>query len=141
MKRIILTFILMFLLVGCSVVNYDKINCDKLIKKLENKETFILLVYNDSDESKLLENTLSKVLEDNDLEAYTINSNSISEEKENELRKYFSYENISIIFFKDGVDPSKLSHITDTSITSDKLEKHLINLGFIQSDDTEKTSK
>lgn len=134
MKKLIIAIFLMLLTVGCSGSNYNKLNYENLTKKLENKDTFILLVNDGSDEAKLLKNTLNKVLEENKLTAYEINPNKITEDEKNELRNSFSYENISIIFFKDGIDPSKLSHVTDTSITKKDLEKHLTNLGFIKSE-------
>ena len=143
MKKIIFTILLMFVIVGCSG-NYNKLSCNKLITKLENKDTFILFVGNNTTNSKSLKNTLNTVLKQNNLEAYEINSTSISQDEKNTLRKYFSYEDISIIFFKDGIDPSKLSHITNTNITLDELRNHLTNLGFIESEnndsDNEKTS-
>lgn len=148
MKKIILIFLLTFLLVGCSSSNYHKLNYEKLTTKLENNDTFILLFNNNTTEGDLLKNTLNKVLEKNNLTAYEINSTKLNQEQSNELREYFSYEDISIIFIKDGVDPSKLAHITNSSITVKDLERHLINLGFIASNvndennnDTEKTSE
>ena len=134
MKKIIIAIFLMLLTVGCGGNNYNKLNYENLTKKIENKDTFILLVNDGSDEATLLKNTLNKVLEENELTAYEVNPNKIKEDEKNELRTSFSYENISIIFFKDGINPSKLSNITDSSITKKDLEKHLSNLGFIKSE-------
>lgn len=132
MKKIILVFTLMFLLVGCSGSNYTKLNYEKLTKKLDNKDTFILLVNDNSEDGKLLKSTLNKVLTTNNLEAYELDSTKITEVEKNKLRTSIGLENISIVFIKDGIDPSKLVHITDVLTTENDLEKHLENLGFIK---------
>ena len=131
MKKILLIFLLIFLLVGCSSGKYSKLDYQELMNKLENKDTFILLVNDESEDGKLLRNTLNKILEENNLSAYEINPNDITQDEKNKIRDYFSYENVSIIFIKDGFNPSKLTNITNPSISINELTNHLTNLGFI----------
>lgn len=132
MKKIIISMFLLLLLVGCSNNDYTELNYNELTKKIENKDTFILFVNDKSDESNLLKNTLKDVLKENGISAYEINSNKITNDEKNELRTSFSYENTSIIFFKDGINPSKLTNINDELITKNELKTYLTNLGFIK---------
>lgn len=132
MKKLILIVVLTFMLVGCSNSNYENLTYKQLTNKLENKDTFIILFNDESSEGNLLKKTLEQVLLENNLKAFEINPNDLSEENKISLRPYFSYENASIIFIKDGVDPSKLSHITDELTDKEEMESHLINLGFIE---------
>lgn len=132
MKKIIIAVLFIFIVTGCTSDNYSKINYKDLTQKIENKDTFIVLFNDDSKEAKLLKNTLNKVLNNNNLKAYVINSNKISQENRNKLRPTISYENLSIVFIKNGMDSTKLSHITNPEISIDDLEKHLINLEFIK---------
>lgn len=132
MKRIITIFILMFLLVGCSKGNFTSLNYKELTAKLEKKDTFILLVNDGSDNGDFLKDTLNKVLENNDLKAYEFNATKIKESDKNALRNTISFENIGIIFIKDGLDSSKLTHITDVLTSEKVLENHLKNLEFIK---------
>ena len=134
MKKNIIAILLILLLVGCSSNSYSKLNYEKLTKKIDDKESFILLINDQSEEGNLLKNTLNKVLKANNLKAYELNPNKVSADEKNELRTSFSYENISIIFFKDGINPSKLSHITDELTTETEITNHLKNLGFINSE-------
>lgn len=132
MKKVIIAILFVLLLTGCTSNNYKKISFDELTKKLDNKETFIILFNDDSKDSDILQKTLNNVLNNYDLKAYKINSNKISLEQKNELRPLISYEGLSIVFIKDGLDSSKLSHITDPLITEKNLENHLTNLNFIK---------
>lgn len=132
MKKIALVLMLIIMVMGCNNGNYSKLKYDDLKEKLDNKETFILLFNNNSDEGNLLKNTLETVLVDNNLKAYEINPDKLTENQKNALRPYFSYEDVSIIFIKKGIDPSKLTHITNELTTIKELTTHLTNLGFIK---------
>jgi len=132
MKKIFIAILFIFIITGCTSNNYSKINYNELIKKTENKETFIVLFNDGTDEAKLLKNTLNKVLNNNDLKAYIIDSTKISQDEKNKLRPTISYEDLSIVFIKDGINSTKLSHITDSQISIENLESHLANLEFIK---------
>lgn len=64
MKKILTVLILLLAVSGCSR-NLSKLNLEKLNKKLDNKETFILYLTDESDSSNTLKNTLTSVLKDN----------------------------------------------------------------------------
>ena len=132
MKKFILILLTLFLVVGCGNSNYNGLNYKKLKAKLDNKETFILLLNDNSNESKVLKNSLNTVLENNNLKAYELNPTKLSNDEKNNLRTFFVYQNAGIIFIKDGIETSKLTQITDP-LTKDKdIEKHLSNLGYIK---------
>ena len=132
MRKILIAILFIFVITGCTSNNYNKINYDELVKKTENKETFIILFNDGSDDAKLLKNTLNKVLNDNNLKAYMIDSTKITQDEKNKLRPIISYEDLSIVFIKEGIDSSKLSHITDPQTSTKNLENHLSNLNFIK---------
>ena len=117
---------------------FTKLSYDELNKKIENEETFILLFNDESRNGELLKHTLEKVVTENDLTAYEINSSNLKETQKNNLRPLISYQDASIVFIINGKDPSKLTHITDELTDVDELTSHLTNLGFIKTD--EKTS-
>lgn len=131
MKKILFTVLMVLCVVGCSGSYYYKIDYDDLLEKLDNKESFILFFNDGSDNGILLKNKLNKILKENEISAFEINPTKISEDEENELKLSFSYEDVSIIFIKDGVNPSKLTHVTDAFITEKELTNYIKNLGFI----------
>ena len=130
MKKVLLLIIGLFMLTGCSNSKIEELSYKELNKKFENKETFIL--YFDGTDGDVLEDTLNRVLEKENLVAYTIDTSKLSQDKINTLRYKTDYEEPSIVFIKEGTDPSILTHITDVYITDESLTTRLIALGFIE---------
>lgn len=130
MKKIFLLLILVFLLTGCNKSNIKNISYDELIQKFENKESFILFF--DGNNSEILKSTLNKILEKNELEAYTINTEKLNNDEINKLRLNVDYEEPSITFSINGVDPSVITHITDVYISETDLEARLREANFIK---------
>lgn len=130
MKKIlfILTFIL--LVTGCNSSNIKTISYNELNQKFENKESFILFF--EGNDSETLKSTLNKILEKNNLEAYTIKTNKLDNDKLNELRLKVDFEEPSITFVIDGSDPSVITHITNVYIEEDDLETRLHDMNFIK---------
>ena len=91
MKKFILILLTLFLVVGCGNSNYNGLNYKELKAKLDNKETFILLLNDNSNESKVLKNSLNTVLENNNLKAYELNPTKLSNDEKNNLRTFFVY--------------------------------------------------
>ena len=129
MKKVLLLIIGLFMLTGCSNSKIEELSYKELNKKFENKETFIL--YFDGTNGDVLEDTLNRVLEKENLVAYTINTSKLSQDEINTLRYKADYEEPSIVFIKEGNDPSILTHITDIYITDESLTTRLTALGFI----------
>lgn len=118
------------ILTGCSL-NISTIRYKKLMEKLNNKETFILLVSDGSDESEALEKTLDIVLSENGLEAYKIKSKRLITSQKNEIRNHFKLNDSSIVFINKGKETSLLSQVTDPLISKEDLKEVLINQGYI----------
>ena len=129
MKKVLLLIIGLFMLTGCSNNKIEELSYKELNKKFENKETFIL--YFDGTNGDVLEDTLNRVLEKENLVAYTIDTSKLSQDEINTLRYKADYEEPSIVFIKEGTDPSILTHITDVYITDESLTTRLTALGFI----------
>ena len=130
MKKIFLSlFLSIFILTGCSNSKLSSINLDELNEKLTNKESFIVY-FSQSDSN--LEETLNKVLDENNITGYKIDTSKISKEDKNKLELEIAYEEPSIVFIINGKDPSKLSHVTSESSTSKEILERLKDMQFIK---------
>lgn len=137
MKKISFLLLAVFLLlVGCSKESISSLSYKELNKKIENKESFVL--YLDDNSDNLLEDTLDKVLKENNLEGFRLNVNKLSDKEKDELKLVVDYTKApSIAFIIEGRDPSVLAHVTYEYSTKDTIVNHLKDLGFIK----EKTSE
>ena len=132
MKKILTGLILVLAVSGCSR-NLSKLNLEKLNKKLDNKETFILYLTDESDSSNTLKNTLTSVLKDNNINAFYLNTDKLSSTDQDELKKIIAYEDSNIIIFiKDGSENTVLARITDNYISKEKLTEELKVQGYIK---------
>ena len=132
MKKILTVLILLLAVSGCSR-NLSKLNLEKLNKKLDNKETFILYLADESDSSNTLKNTLTSVLKDNNINAFYLNTDKLSSTDQDELKKIIAYEDSNIIIFiKDGSENTVLARITDNYISKEKLTEELKVQGYIK---------
>lgn len=132
MKKILTVLILLLAVSGCSR-NLSKLNLEKLNKKLDNKETFILYLSDESDSSNTLKNTLTSVLKDNNINAFYLNTDKLSSTDQDELKKTIAYEDSNIIIFiKDGSENTVLARITDNYISKEKLTEELKVQGYIK---------
>ncbi len=131
MKKLFkLTLVLMFtfLLVGCKSNNISKISYESFKEKIDKKESLILFF----GESDILENTLNNVLNEYDLKAYKIKVSSLDDDQLLELKSIIDYEEPSICFIKDGVNPTILTNITDEYVREETIINTLKNLEFIK---------
>ena len=132
MKKILITLILL-LAIGCTSGNISSISYKELNKKLDNKDTFIILfTEKDNEDAKTLRSTLSRVLIDNNIKEYELYTNKLSKEQITSLKMRINYDVPSIAFIIDGNDPSILSHVNDATITSKEIEARLKDMGFIE---------
>lgn len=131
-KKILLLITILLLASACSSSYLKKINVKTLNQKLENKESFVLCLIED-DAGDTLRNTLMKVAKKNDIKTYYLNTNKLSDEDLEKVKKKFTFEEGNIIIFiKDGMEETVLSRIEDTYISEKNLEKELQNQGFIK---------
>ena len=132
MKKILTVLILLLAVSGCSR-NLSKLNLEKLNKKLDNKETFILYLTDENDSSNTLKNTLESVLKDNNINAFYLNTDKLSSTDQDELKKIIAYKDSNIIIFiKDGSENTVLARITDNYISKENLTEELKVQGYIK---------
>ena len=134
MKKIsmLLLMVITFLLTGCGNADNSltKISFDDLNQKIESKESFI--IYFDNGDNTKLQNKLEKVLTTNNLDGYYIDTTKINDSDKIKLQTTIYYETPSIVFIIEGKDPSKLSHVTNSDITTKELTARLKDLKFIK---------
>lgn len=130
MKKIFtLILITLFVIVGCSKSYLKNLSFNELKEKMENKESFVVY-FTGKDNS--LENHLSSIAEEYNLTFYKVNSSKISEQEKLDFQKIITFEEPSIVFILNGSDPSKLSHVSDTSTTKKHIIERLKDMNFIQ---------
>ena len=130
MKKVLMVVVMLLLVTGCSSNRIEKLSYKELLKKFEAKESFILYFANE--DSETLEKTLNRILNKYELDAYTINTTKLSQEEINNLRLNADYEEPSIVFVREGIDPSVITHVTDNYITEADLTTRLQDMKFIQ---------
>lgn len=130
MKKLFVLLVLIFF-IGCSKENIETINYNTLYKKLENKESFVVIFSNKSNNSDL-EDTLSKVLVNNNLQGFKIYTDRLDSKEITDLKYKIDYEDPSIVFVINGNDPSVLSHITNEEVTAKEIEERLEDMNFIK---------
>lgn len=118
----------MFTIVGCKGNNIHSISYESFKEKIDKKESLILY-FGSSD---TMETTLNNVLNKYDLKAYEIKTSNLSDSDINSLKEIIDYDEPSICFIIDGVNPTKLINITDEYIIESKLETTLKTLNFIK---------
>ena len=127
-KHILLVFVVAFLLIGCKSNNISSISYEKFKERVDKKESMILFF----GESDTLETTLNNVLNKHNIKAYRIKTSSLDDEEINSLREIIDYDDPSICFIIEGVNPTVLTNITDEYTTEAKLENVLKDLNFIK---------
>jgi hypothetical protein len=127
-KHILLVFVVAFLLVGCKSNNISSISYEKFKERVDKKESMILFF----GESDTLETTLNNVLNKHNIKAYRVKTSSLDDEEINSLREIIDYDDPSICFIIEGVNPTVLTNITDEYTTEAKLENFLKDLNFIK---------
>lgn len=131
MKKILICLIAI-LLVGCGNPKYTEIDYNQLKEKLDNKDTFVLLIGSDTCSAcASYETTMTKVMKDTKIEIFYVNLHLLSEEDYNKVySKYVVNSTPTTIFIKDGEETTTYNRIVgaaDYKTVIEKLEK----LGYI----------
>lgn len=137
--KIIAILLVAVLLVGCGATNKDEskylkeVTYKELLKKIENKDTFILEIMATScTHCQTFTPKLISVLEEHDITAYKINLSNISKEDEEALKAEYKYSGTpEVIFFFDGAEKSKLQRITG-DVSKSSIVTKLKTTGFIK---------
>lgn len=132
MKKLFLVLILFVsvLLTGCSNSSLEVINLETLKEKINNKESFV--VYFGNNDENILETRLSDIKDEYNITAYKVNTDKISTDEKLAFQTVIDYETPSIVFVIDGLDSSKLSHITNTDTTKKQIIARLKDMNFIK---------
>ncbi len=131
MKKIIIC-LMTILLVGCGNPKYTEMNYEQLITKLDNKETFVLLLGSDTCSACAnYETTMAKVMKDTKVEIFYVNLHLLSEEDYSKVYSKFVVNSTpTTIFIKDGVETSTYNRIVGAADYKTVVEK-LKSLGYI----------
>lgn len=131
MKKIFLTLILFvsILLTGCSSNKITKLSLDELKEKINNKESLVIYF---SKEETTLDKVLEKIVEEYNLTIYKVETNKLTDEEKIDFQPTITFEEPSIVFVINGVDSSKLSHVTSTSTTKNQIISRLKDMNFIK---------
>ena len=131
MKKIMLILTILLLTCACSSNYLKSINLKNLNEKLEKKESFVLYLTNDEGES--LKKTLSKVLENNKVNGYYLDTDKLKEDDLKSLKEKFTFDDANIIIFvKEGHEETTLSRISDLYISEKDLEQELKLQSYIK---------
>ncbi|MGN0973881.1 MAG: thioredoxin domain-containing protein [Bacilli bacterium] len=134
MKKLFLLLTIIFsclLFTGCS--SLKTISLDELKEKLDNKESFILeVIQTDCSHCKEFSPRFKKVLKDNNLTAYQIDTQKLSE---NEKKEFDSIIYVSgtptVVFIKDGEEKATHYRISG-AVSNDKIIEKLKKAGYIK---------
>lgn len=140
-KRIIILFITcLVILIGALV--FDKINSkeylkelkyDEVIKKIENKESFVLcLSQTTCSHCAEFKPTLKKVAKEYKTEMYYIETNLFTEEQNTEFKKIINFTGTpTTVFFTNGEEKTAANRIVG-ELSKEKLIKKLKSNGVIK---------
>lgn len=123
MKKILICLITI-LLVGCGKYEYTEINYEQLKQKLDNKDTFVLLLGSDTCSAcASYETTMAKVMKDTKVEIFYVNLHSLSEEDYSKIySKFVVTSTPTTIFIKDGEETSTYNRIVGAAKYEDVIE-------------------
>lgn len=116
MKRILAIIAMVFLFTGCvnlfpKYTTYENIDYDTFMKKIENKESFVLLVWQTGCEyCEMFEPTLNKVIKEHEVKIYGINLRELEQEQGQIVtNKTLTKGTPALVYFKDGKNELKLN--------------------------------
>ncbi len=129
MKKVLICFLSLFLLVGCSKKEYTELSYTDLESKLNNKDSFVLLIGSDTCSAcTIYKETMQEVMKDTNVEIFYVNLNALSNKDYSKIYSKFVVNSTpTTIFISEGEETSTYDRIVgaanyDKVISS--LEKH-----------------
>lgn len=133
MKKIFVVLIALFMLTACSSNGLSRLSYKSLNNKLDKKETFVLLLTDNTDNGNTLKNTLKKVSKENNLKCFYLSTDKLSSSEKEELQSKITFTDSNIIvFIKNGIENSILTRIDNTYISSNALKNELQEQGYLK---------
>ncbi len=129
MKKILICFLSLFLLVGCGKKEYTELSYAELENKLNNKDSFVLLIGSDTCLAcAIYQETMQDVMKDTNVEIFYVNLHALSDEDYSKIYSKFVVNSTpTTIFISEGEETSTYDRIVGAAnyekvISS--LEKH-----------------
>ncbi len=133
MKKLLVILGVLILSSACANNNLKSINLKTLNDKLDNKETFVLYLTDESEEGNVLKTTLNNLKSNNDFQVFTLNTDKLNKDDSKALKEKFTFENTNIIIFiKNGQENTVISRIDDPYISENNLKEELKNQEYIK---------
>ena len=139
-KIIILVIVCVTILIGAIVADkimsksyFNEIKYEELVKKIENKESFVVLISQTTCTHCIsYKPKLESVANEYKIEVYYIDVDLLSEEQEKILKTYISYSSTpSTVFIKNGEETSAATRINGDVQMRDTIIKKFKSNGFI----------
>ena len=123
MKKILICM-MTILLVGCGNPKYTEINYEQLKQKLDNKDTFVLLIGSDTCSAcASYETTMTKVMKDTKVEIFYVNLHALSEEDYSKIySKFVVTSTPTTIFIENGEETSTYNRIVGAAKYEDVID-------------------
>lgn len=134
-KKIIIIIMLCatILLTGCShTIKYTKLDYSQLEAKLENKETFVLVISSSTcPNCTIYKEAIEKTKTPDTLRIFYINVDDLSDEDYSKLYSKYAYSATpTTLFIKDGIEKSTYNRIIGR-VSSNELIEQLKKQGYI----------
>lgn len=135
MKKVfyVLLIISCFFLSACSNKGYKELSYKELIKKVENKENFVLTLEAASCiNCEMFKGTITEITEKYNIVTYYIDLDKLTEEEEENISKLFPYRGTpTTINIENGVEKNSLSRIIGASDYL-KIKEKLVSWNYIE---------
>lgn len=139
MKKVlalVLLIISIFLVTSCNNNSHkylDEINYNELVKLIENKETFILEIYQDGcSHCGVFNPRFKSVLEEYKVYAKALNITNLTEKEYNNFKNEFgTLGTPTVIFMVDGVEKTKINRLVGEASKKEIVRKLKQN-GYIK---------
>ena len=115
MKKVVIVIAMIFLLTGCVKLfpkysTYENINYDSFMDKINNKENFLLLVWQTGcSHCEDFEPTIEEIIKEYDIKVYGLNLHELEgDEPDIVANKTLTHSTPTLVYFKDGKNESKI---------------------------------
>lgn len=131
--RKFLIFITLLLLTGCGNPKYTQISYSQLNDKLNNKDSFILLIGSETCSACAeYEKTMTKVMKDTKVEIFYINLHSLTDEENTKIYSKFVFQYTpTTIFIKDGEETTTYDRIVGAADYKEVID-NLKKQGYVE---------